>query len=271
VSVVVRPIREMAKRKKIPPKLKYEIRKRDGFMCVSCGRTAKDGVKLHIDHKVPIALGGTNDPDNLQTLCQECNLGKSATHPEDRSYLERDPNKRKTQKKYWRERKKRRVEEQRRQKEEEKSWQPPRNSQLSKTRPGFYSDSTSIGQQRPIDDPPQQKAQVRETRPRDYVVSLATAAKRKKEVISQKDIEQICFILYCSVVIGIICFVLGFIYAIIKSIVAAINSTITGCLSGCGCATVAVACLVYPCFYAICQIVDLLSHWENLIIFPILF
>ncbi|HEX4774941.1 MAG TPA: HNH endonuclease [Candidatus Saccharimonadales bacterium] len=45
--------------------------------CVQCGRTpAEDGVKLHVDHKIPQAWGGTNDPENLQALCSDCNEGK---------------------------------------------------------------------------------------------------------------------------------------------------------------------------------------------------
>lgn len=35
-------------------------------------------VPAEVDHIVPRALGGTNDPDNLQTLCAECHKGKSA-------------------------------------------------------------------------------------------------------------------------------------------------------------------------------------------------
>ncbi len=45
--------------------------------CAQCGRTpSEDGVKLHFDHKIPQRWGGTNDPDNLQPLCSECNEGK---------------------------------------------------------------------------------------------------------------------------------------------------------------------------------------------------
>jgi 5-methylcytosine-specific restriction endonuclease McrA len=45
--------------------------------CEMCGRTAKDdAVKLHVDHKMPQAWGGTNHPSNLQALCAECNQGK---------------------------------------------------------------------------------------------------------------------------------------------------------------------------------------------------
>lgn len=45
--------------------------------CAQCGRTPTvDGVRLHVDHKVPQRWGGTNDRDNLQALCSECNEGK---------------------------------------------------------------------------------------------------------------------------------------------------------------------------------------------------
>jgi HNH endonuclease len=41
--------------------------------CVWCGSTDK----LSVDHIYPVSLGGTNDPDNLQCLCQSCNSRKS--------------------------------------------------------------------------------------------------------------------------------------------------------------------------------------------------
>jgi hypothetical protein len=44
-----------------------------------CGRTPlEDGVKLQVDHKIPQEWGGTNDLENLQPLCEECNRGKKA-------------------------------------------------------------------------------------------------------------------------------------------------------------------------------------------------
>ncbi len=64
------------KRVNIDAKTRHMILARDGFKCRHCGRGPKDGVKLHIDHKKPVAWGGTNDPANLQTLCEQCNLGK---------------------------------------------------------------------------------------------------------------------------------------------------------------------------------------------------
>ena len=39
--------------------------------------------KYHVDHIMPVKLGGCNDPKNLQILCQRCNSKKSAKHPLD--------------------------------------------------------------------------------------------------------------------------------------------------------------------------------------------
>jgi hypothetical protein len=45
--------------------------------CAMCGRTPlSHGVVLHVDHKVPRAWGGGNEPENLQPLCEDCNTGK---------------------------------------------------------------------------------------------------------------------------------------------------------------------------------------------------
>lgn len=63
-------------RSKMSDSLRYDILRRDGFRCQLCGRTQKDGVKLHVDHIVPIAKGGKTVKSNLRTLCDRCNLGK---------------------------------------------------------------------------------------------------------------------------------------------------------------------------------------------------
>ena len=59
--------------------LRYEVLKRDGGKCVLCGRGAADGVKLHVDHIKPASVYPElyYDINNLQTLCEDCNLGKS--------------------------------------------------------------------------------------------------------------------------------------------------------------------------------------------------
>lgn len=68
-------------RTKITKSMRYDIFKRDHFKCVLCGRGVEDGVKLHLDHFIPIAGGGTSEYGNLRTLCEDCNLGKSAKMP----------------------------------------------------------------------------------------------------------------------------------------------------------------------------------------------
>jgi hypothetical protein len=55
----------------------WNVLARDNWTCCSCGRTAKDGITLEVDHIVPRSWGGTDDIGNLQTLCRKCNIGKS--------------------------------------------------------------------------------------------------------------------------------------------------------------------------------------------------
>lgn len=60
----------------IDAKLRYEILQRDGSMCQRCGSTLDDGVKLMVDHKVPVDLNGETTAENLWVLCDTCNFGK---------------------------------------------------------------------------------------------------------------------------------------------------------------------------------------------------
>jgi len=64
--------------------LRYKILNRDKFKCVKCGASpATDhNCRLHIDHIVPFSKGGKTVLENLQTLCEECNLGKGDRHIE---------------------------------------------------------------------------------------------------------------------------------------------------------------------------------------------
>lgn len=57
--------------------LRYDVLKRDEFKCKICGISAKEGAKLHIDHIKPVSKGGKTELNNLQTLCERCNIGKS--------------------------------------------------------------------------------------------------------------------------------------------------------------------------------------------------
>jgi len=65
-------------RKAISNKLRFEIFKRDEFMCQYCGSHPPKAV-LHVDHITPVKLGGDNNISNLITSCSICNSGKSAT------------------------------------------------------------------------------------------------------------------------------------------------------------------------------------------------
>jgi hypothetical protein len=59
--------------------VRLKVLNRDNFCCVFCGKSPATnfGTKLHIDHIKPFSKGGTSVFENLQTLCEECNLGKS--------------------------------------------------------------------------------------------------------------------------------------------------------------------------------------------------
>lgn len=63
----------------VSKRLRFEILRRDGNACRYCGGVAPD-VILHIDHVIPVALGGTDDPTNLVAACKDCNIGKSSVH-----------------------------------------------------------------------------------------------------------------------------------------------------------------------------------------------
>jgi len=62
---------------------RYRIRNRDGHRCQSCGKSAKDGIELHVDHKIPVEFDGSNDDSNLWTLCADCNQGKRDFYKDD--------------------------------------------------------------------------------------------------------------------------------------------------------------------------------------------
>ena len=56
--------------------LKRLILERDGYKCVICGRTEKEGYELHVDHILPKDKGGKATLENGQTLCSICNFRK---------------------------------------------------------------------------------------------------------------------------------------------------------------------------------------------------
>lgn len=76
----------MAKRKALSKKVRFEVFKRDKFICQYCGRNSPN-IILEIDHIEPVSKGGTNEILNLITSCKECNRGKTNTQLDDESAL----------------------------------------------------------------------------------------------------------------------------------------------------------------------------------------
>ena len=66
------------KRITIPLNIRWAVQKRDHNRCVLCGACPSNdhSVELEIDHIIPVAKGGGNEMENLQTLCWKCNQGK---------------------------------------------------------------------------------------------------------------------------------------------------------------------------------------------------
>jgi hypothetical protein len=58
--------------------LKCQILARDNHTCTYCGRTFPEVKRIECDHIIPLARGGSNDPDNLTAACSECNNAKRA-------------------------------------------------------------------------------------------------------------------------------------------------------------------------------------------------
>jgi hypothetical protein len=68
-----RPPKAPGERTPLSVRTRYQVFKRDLYRCRICGKT---GVELEVDHVVPVARGGADDMENLQTLCVPCNRGK---------------------------------------------------------------------------------------------------------------------------------------------------------------------------------------------------
>jgi hypothetical protein len=60
-------------------RMRFRVLKRDNFSCRACGASPalKPGLSLHVDHIRAWSIGGETVDENLQTLCEPCNLGKS--------------------------------------------------------------------------------------------------------------------------------------------------------------------------------------------------
>jgi hypothetical protein len=61
------------RREPIPEEIRRHVFQRDGGECQRCGSREL----LQFDHIIPVALGGSSEPENLQLLCSRCNREKS--------------------------------------------------------------------------------------------------------------------------------------------------------------------------------------------------
>lgn len=59
-------------------RLRIQVLARDGCRCTECGETWLNYLEIH--HIQPLGAGGTNELDNLVTLCRLCHL-KAHGHP----------------------------------------------------------------------------------------------------------------------------------------------------------------------------------------------
>ena len=66
-------------------RLRYRVLAEQGGRCQACGRTAKDGIVIHVDHIKPLSKFWNLrlDKSNLQILCADCNIGKLHLSDED--------------------------------------------------------------------------------------------------------------------------------------------------------------------------------------------
>jgi hypothetical protein len=61
----------------ISNEVRAQVRIKYHHRCAQCHRTEEEtGTLHHIDHIIPFSRGGTNSINNLQLLCQDCNLKK---------------------------------------------------------------------------------------------------------------------------------------------------------------------------------------------------
>ncbi len=74
-AVIKSHLKKIDENKKPSFKKRFLVLLKCDFRCSYCGVTAKE-TKLHVDHIIPLALGGDNRMDNLTAACCQCNLGK---------------------------------------------------------------------------------------------------------------------------------------------------------------------------------------------------
>ena len=72
------PVENKQRRKSkdiIGARLRWKVLSKDNFRCVACGIDSQLEI-LHVDHIIPLSLGGETIESNLRTLCCKCNMGR---------------------------------------------------------------------------------------------------------------------------------------------------------------------------------------------------
>ena len=73
---------------KLPPNwkaLRAEVLQAANYACVECGAYAD-----RVDHKRPVARGGTHDRGNLQAMCRKCHWAKTRAEQMQGKQIKRD-------------------------------------------------------------------------------------------------------------------------------------------------------------------------------------
>lgn len=65
--------------------LRRQILQRDCGLCVLCQAAGRVEAAHQVDHRIPVSEGGTDHPDNLQSLCIPCHKTKTAAEARRRS------------------------------------------------------------------------------------------------------------------------------------------------------------------------------------------
>ena len=76
----IRKARKLGQLGSVSPGIKSKLRESQGDKCLYCKKSLGRG-KVHLDHVMPLALGGLHDDANLQVICSRCNGSKGAKHP----------------------------------------------------------------------------------------------------------------------------------------------------------------------------------------------
>lgn len=58
-------------------RLRKAVMDRDSWLCQTCKRAGKHRLATQVDHVKPLAQGGTDDPDNLEAICDPCHARKT--------------------------------------------------------------------------------------------------------------------------------------------------------------------------------------------------